>query len=298
MSSLKIYLFVAAVLVAAPIARGAKPSEIESQLKGLRSVATDQKPAVIVQLATDIRSLPAGAQKVGYADALSHLVTEGDSGHDALQAVADTLSAALTESPLPAKGDKIPMPYHQVAMLVRYEGVTSTLKDPLYDKAAKMLADNEADIEKADFTLKTLKNKEVTLSELRGKIVLVNFWATWCPPCRAEMGDLDVLQRYFGSQGLVVLSVTDEDGFKVAQFIGGNKYAPDVVLDPGGKVHQAFHITGIPRTFLFGRDGKLLAVAIDQRSRRQFLEMLSKTDLHRWGGENTAAPLSDRAVCS
>ena len=282
MSSLKIYLFVAAVLIAAPIDRGAlKPSEIENQLKGLRSVASDQKPAVIVKLATDIRLLPAGAQKVGYADALSHLVTEGDPGHDALQAVADTLSAALTESPLPAKGDKIPMPYHQVAMLVRYEGVTSTLKDPLYDKAAKVLADNEADIEKADFTLKTLKNKKVTLSELRGKIVLVNFWATWCPPCRVEMGDLDALQRYFESQGLVVLSITDEDGFKVAQLIGGNKYAPDIVLDPGGKVHQAFHITGIPRTFLFGRDGKLLAVAIDQRSRRQFLEMLSKTDLHR-----------------
>jgi len=282
MSSLKIYLFVAAVLIAAPIARGAlKPSEIENQLKGLRSVASDQKPAVIVKLATDIRLLPAGAQKVGYADALSHLVTEGDPGHDALQAVADTLSAALTESPLPAKSDKIPMPYHQVAMLVRYEGLTSTLKDPLYDKAAKVLADNEADIEKADFTLKTLKNKKVTISELRGKIVLVNFWATGCPPCRVEMGDLDALQRYFESQGLVVLSITDEDGFKVAQLIGGKKYAPDIVLDPGGKVHQAFHTTGIPRTFLFGRDGKLLAVAIDQRSRRQFLEMLSKTDLHR-----------------
>jgi thiol-disulfide isomerase/thioredoxin len=195
--------------------------------------------------------------------------------------VVDTLSAALTESPAPAKGDKIPMPYQQVAILVRYEGVTTTLKDPLYDRAAKMLADNEADIQKADFTLTNLKNKKVTLSELRGKIVLVNFWATWCTPCRAEMGDLDLLQRYLGSQGLVVLSITDENGFKVTQFIGGNKYAPDVVLDPGGKVHQAFHITGIPRTFLFGRDGKLLAVAIDQRSRRQFLEMLSKTDLHQ-----------------
>lgn len=282
MSSLKTYLFVAALLVAAPIARGAnKPSEIENRVKGLRSVASNQKPAVIVQLASDIRSLPAGAQKVGYADALAHLATEGDPGHDALQAVADTLSAALTESPVPAKGDKIPMPYQQVAMLVRYEGVTSTLKDPLYDKAANMLADNETDIAKADFTLKTLKNKKVTLSELRGKIVLVNFWATWCPPCGAEMGDLDVLQRYFESQGLVVLSITDEDGFKVTRFIGSNKYAPDVVLDPGGKVHRAFHITGIPRTFLFGRDGKLLAVAIDQRSRRQFLEMLSKTDLHQ-----------------
>jgi thiol-disulfide isomerase/thioredoxin len=282
MSSLKICLFVVAVLAAATIAHGdIKPSEIESQLKGLRSVASDQKPAAIVKLATDIRSLPAGTQKVGYADALSHLATEGDPGHEALQSVVDTLSAALTETPVPAKGDKIPMPYYQVAALVRYEGVTTTLKDPLYDRAAQMLVDNEADIQRADFTLRDMKNKPVTLSELRGKIVLVNFWATWCPPCRSEMGDLDVLQRYFGSQGLVVLSITDEDGIKVGQFIGGNKYAPDVVLDPGGKVHHAFHITGIPRTFLFGRDGKLLAVAIDQRSRRQFLEMLSKTDLHQ-----------------
>jgi hypothetical protein len=175
MSSLKIYLFVAAVLAAAPIAHGdINPSEIENQLKGLRSVASDQKPAIIVKLATDIRALPAGTQKLGYADALSHLATEGDPGHDALQAVVDTLSAALTESPVPAKGDKIPMPYHQVAILVRYEGVTTTLKDPLYDRAAKMLADNEADIQKADFTLTNLKNKKVTLSELRGKIVLVN----------------------------------------------------------------------------------------------------------------------------
>jgi len=281
MSSLKICLFVVAVLAAAPIVRGdIKPSEIEKQLKNLRSVASDQKPAIIVKLATDIRSLPAGTQKVGYADELSHLATEGDPGHDALQAVVDTLSTALTESPVPAKGDKIPMPYQQVALLVRYEGVTTTLQDPLYERAAKKLGDDEADIQKADFTLSNLKNKKVTLSELRGKIVLVNFWATWCPPCRAEMGDLDVLQRYFESQGLVVLSITDETGFKVTQFIAGNKYAPDVVLDPGGKVHQAFHITGIPRTFLFGRDGKLLTMAIDQRSRRQFLEMLSKTDLH------------------
>jgi hypothetical protein len=66
MSSLKIYLFVAAVLAAAPIAHGdINPSEIENQLKGLRSVASDQKPAIIVKLATDIRSLPAGTQKLG-----------------------------------------------------------------------------------------------------------------------------------------------------------------------------------------------------------------------------------------
>ncbi len=164
---------------------------------------------------------------------------------------------------------------------MHYEQVTTTMTDPLYVKAAQMLVDNDAALDKADFTLKDLKGKKVTLSELRGKIVMVNFWATWCAPCRVEMADLDSLSRYFAPQGLVVLSITDEDMFKVGSFLGGAKYFPTVLLDGDGKVHQQFHVTGIPNTFLFGRDGKLLAVAIYERTRRQFLEMLSKTDLHQ-----------------
>jgi len=257
-----------------------KPSTIENQLRNLRSVPTAQRPAATIQIAKDIHTLPGGAQKVGLADALAHLVTEGDAGPDALQAVADTLGAALTESPVPAKADKTPMPYLDLAKLVHYEHATTNLTDPLFVKATQTLVDNDAAIEKVDFTLKDLHGKKVTLSELRGKIVMVNFWATWCGPCRLEMGDLDALYAYFAPQGLVVLSITDEDLFKVGQFVGPAHYRPTVLLDPGGKIHQDFHITGIPNTYLFGRDGKLLAVAIDQRTRRQFLEMLSKTDLH------------------
>jgi len=277
----RLSLFLTLALVAPLLHAEVKASQIDSQLRTLRSVPVDQKPAAIVKLAADIRSLPANPQKVGYADALVHLSTEGDMGKPTLQAVTDVLAAALAETPAPAKGDKVPMPYDDLAKLVRYEHVTTTMTDPLYAKAAQQLADNDAALEKVDFTLKDLKGKKVTLSELRGKIVLVNFWATWCGPCRLEMADLDVVSRYFAPQGLVVLSITDEDMFKVGSFFATTSYTPIVLFDPGGKVHQQFHITGIPNTFLFGRDGKLLAVAIDQRTRRQFLEMLSKTDLHQ-----------------
>jgi peroxiredoxin len=94
------------------------------------------------------------------------------------------------------------------------------------------------------------------------------------------MPQLDGLYTHFQSQGLVVLSISDEDAFKVNSFIAPAGYHPIVLLDPGGVVHKQFHIEGIPRTFVFNREGKLVAVAIDQRTMRQFLMMLSKTDLH------------------
>ncbi len=274
-------LVAAAVLVSTPLAyAGNSESSISNALQNLRSVATDKRPAATRKIAEDIRGLPAGMPKLKLADALVHLSTEGDAGAETLQAVADTLTGALTETPVPAKGDKPPMPYMDLAKLVRYENVKTTLDDPLYAKAVLVLVANDEEIGKADFTLKDLKNKSYTLSELRGKIVMVNFWATWCGPCRLEMPDLDRLYSHFQPQGLVVLSISDEDSFKVASFISPTGYHPPVLLDPGGKVHKLFHIDGIPKTFLFNRDGKLIAEAIDQRSMRQFLAMLSKTDLH------------------
>jgi len=253
---------------------------ITEQLKNLRSQPADKRPAATQKLAEEIRTLPGGMPKVKLADGLMHLSTEGDAGQEVLQAVADTLAKSLAESPVPAKGDQPPMPYLDLAKLVRYEGLKITLDDPLYAKAKESLLANEAEIAKADFTLKDLKGKKWTLSELKGKIVMVNFWATWCAPCRAEMGDLDALYKYFEPQGLVVLSITDEEPFKVGSFISPAGYHPPVLLDPGGKVHKAFHVDGIPKTFVFNRDGKLIALTIDQRTRRQFLMMLSKTDLH------------------
>jgi len=281
MHSIRCTVFAAAALLAPSLLHAqVKESAIVDQLKSLRSVAEAQKPAAIVKIAADINTFPAGQQKIKMAFSLAHLVTEGDPGNEALQATADALAKALAESPIPPKKDQPADPYVELAKLVRYEHVTVKLDDPEFARANQKLAEDEAEIAKADFTLNDIHGKKVTLSQLRGKIVMVNFWATWCAPCRAEMQDLDVIYNYFEKQGLVVLSITDEDLFKVGQFLAPVSYRPTVLFDPSGKVHKAFHIDGIPKTFLFGRDGQLLAVAIDQRTRRQFLQMLEKTDLH------------------
>jgi len=275
--------FAVGLLVPAMYAQKA-PTEgsITKELDGLRAVPDVRRPAATIQAAMDIRTLPAGLPKLNLANGLCRLSTEGDIGKETLETVAQTLALALKEHPIAPKSADAPpaSQYLELAKLIRYEHVNVTLDDPQMAKADAVLVQNDTDIQKADFTLVNLKGKKVTLSDLRGKIVLVNFWATWCPPCRKEMPDLDLIQSHFESQGLVILSITDEEMFKVNNYLSGRGYAPQVLFDPEHKAATAFHINSLPRSFVFDRDGKLVAQSIDMRTQRQLLMMLSHLGLH------------------
>ncbi len=261
----------------------ADPTEasINKQMQGLRALPTDQRPAASLQLAKDIRTLPAGLPKVRLANGLVGLTTEVDAGAPTFQAVADTLSQALTETPVPPKSPDAPpsSAYMNLARLVRYMHVTTALDAPQLTKASQILVADEDDVRKADFTLKDLHGKKFTLYELKGKIVLVNFWATWCPPCRHEMPNLDAIYTHFKDQ-LVILSITDEEAYKVNTFINQASYHPPVLLDSDQKVHKMFHINGIPQSFVYDKDGKFVDETIDELTQRQFLQLLAKAGLH------------------
>lgn len=272
-------LLVAVPFVPALLRAQATPSSIAGEIGKLRSLPDQQRPGATIKAAQEIASLPASMGKVELADQASQRVTEGDQGHNALQAVADVLSKALAETPLRTRDSMPPQPYFDLAQLARYEGVTVTLDDPLYKRANEILAADEAAVAKADFTLADLNHQTWTLSQLRGKIVLVNFWATWCPPCRAEMPVLDELYTQYQNQGLVVLSITDENPKKVEDFLSGKDYHPPVLTDDEDQVHNLFHVVGIPKTFVFDRDGKLAGIAIDQSTQKQFLALLGKAGL-------------------
>lgn len=267
------------VLGAGRLVAQTTPAEIIAQLKTLRSLSATDRPVTTVKLAHAIAALPAGQQKLQLANGLANLSTEGDQGQMTVEAAGETLAGALKEAPIAAQGSQVPEPYMELAQLVRYVNVKATLDDPQFTKALAKLAENDADVAKADFTLSDLNGKQHKLSDLRGKVVLVNFWATWCPPCRREMPDLDKLNARFGPQGLVVLSISDEDQAKVTPFIASSGYRPTVLLDPGDTVHKEFHIEGIPKTYLFDGGGKLVGETIDQCTERQFLELLAKADL-------------------
>ena len=267
------------ILLALPIAAIAQadPAKIAAGIDTLREQPDDKRPAVTLQLALEIRTLPPGIEKLKLADGLSHLATEGDPGQETIQAVTDTMAQALKETPQSLNGEGQPAePYSEVAELVRYEHATTTLDAPQYSQAMQALIANDAEVSKTDFTLKDIKGKPIKLSDLKGKIVLVSFWATWCPPCRKEMADLDAIYTQYQSQGLVVLSLTSEDRKAVVQWSKQfGRYHPPVLLDVGGEIAKRFHVSGIPTTFVYNREGTLAAKAIDMRTRRQFMELLA-----------------------
>jgi peroxiredoxin len=250
------------------------------QLRGLRQLPDDTRARVTKDLALAIRQLPASSNKLTLANNLANLSTEGDFGHDTLQEVATTLAGALREQPPPETASQPAMPYIELAELVRYEHVQASLDSPQFAAAMSKLAADDQQRERADFTLNDLEGKPWSLQSLHGNVVLVNFWATWCPPCRKEMPDLETLYQEFKAQGFLILAVSDEDISKVQPFIVEHPTTYPVLLDPGHKVHQLFQIEGIPKSFVYGRDGKLVTEAIDMRTRGQFLAMLARAGLH------------------
>ena len=252
---------------------------ILTKLHGLRALSDAERPRATVELALEIRELPAGADKVNLAKGLANLSTEGDFGRATLQEVADTLSLALGENPMPDNNGEPNPAYLGLAQLARYEQLDVCLTAPQYLAALSKVEATEKEREKADFTLFDLDGTSWTLSELSGNVVLVNFWATWCPPCRKEIADLCALYDQYEDEGLVILAISDEDAEKVKRFVQEYGVSYPTLLDPGRKVHSAFQIDGIPKTFIYNRSGRLVAQSIDMRTLNQFQQMLAKAGL-------------------
>jgi cytochrome c biogenesis protein CcmG, thiol:disulfide interchange protein DsbE len=108
------------------------------------------------------------------------------------------------------------------------------------------------------FTLDSLSGDLITLSDLRGKVVVLNLWASWCPPCRAEMPALNAVYERFRDQGLVVLGVNttyqdDEAGARAAIRDWGLTFP--IVFDRDGATGRQYRVQAMPTTFFIGHDG-------------------------------------------
>lgn len=116
-----------------------------------------------------------------------------------------------------------------------------------------------------DFELKTTTGESVKLSDLRGQAVLVNLWATWCPPCRAEMQSIEKVYREYKDEGFTVLAVnmTRQDQLSaVAPFVKEQGLTFPILLDETGEVANAYQLQSLPSSYFIRRDGVINEVVI------------------------------------
>jgi peroxiredoxin len=109
-----------------------------------------------------------------------------------------------------------------------------------------------------NFTLKNLQGEDVSLSQFRGKRVILNFWASWCSPCKLELPHFQTVWDKFGSgNDIMILTVAGSQSEEalVRSFISNGNYTFTVCLDPGEDVFNKYELTSIPRTYFIDKDG-------------------------------------------
>ena len=120
-----------------------------------------------------------------------------------------------------------------------------------------------------DFTLPDMDGEPYALQDFRGKVVLINFWATWCPPCRKEMPALEALYKKLGDESFTVLAVNQwEDPDHVFAYTGELNVFPtfQILFDPESAISEKYSVKGLPTSFLIDKKGRLAYRAVGGRA--------------------------------
>jgi peroxiredoxin len=134
-----------------------------------------------------------------------------------------------------------------------------------------------------DFELQTTGGETIRLSDLRGQAVLVNLWATWCPPCRAEMQTIEKIYNEYKAQGFIVLAVNmtyQDEASNILPFITEQGLTFPILLEPNGAMAKDYQLRSLPSSFFINRDGIINEVVIggpmSEKLLRQRIEALLK----------------------
>jgi thiol-disulfide isomerase/thioredoxin len=183
----------------------------------------------------------------------------------ALAAAAATLASCAPRGEAAQASVSAPVATSTAAMSVASAAPVSSaeLRDRLI---AAGLAVPKEPIAADDFELASLGGRKVKLSSYRGRVVFLNFWATWCPPCRGEMPSLERLHQQLRGRGLEIVAVDlQEPKDTVRKFVQDNSLTFTVLLDANGAVAGSWGAQSIPTTYLIDRKGSILARSVGGR---------------------------------
>jgi peroxiredoxin len=128
------------------------------------------------------------------------------------------------------------------------------------------LAGYPADTRPPGFSAATVEGHALSPESLRSRVVLLNFWATWCLECRLELPALEQLHRDYASRGLTVLAVNFREApVTIRQYARELGLTMPLLVDPSGAISRSYGVIGLPTSFLIGRDGRAVARAIGPR---------------------------------
>lgn len=127
------------------------------------------------------------------------------------------------------------------------------------------------------FSAQKVDGAVVSLSELRGQVVLINFWATWCGPCRAEMPDLDAVYQQYKEQGFALLGVNyQETPDQIQGFTSELRVGFPIAQDPSGEIARTYRVRGFPTSFFIDRNGTVAEVRIGPLNHDLVIDTLNK----------------------
>lgn len=143
-----------------------------------------------------------------------------------------------------------------------------------------------------DFQLPDLDEKEIRLSDYRGKVVFLNFWATWCKPCREEMPSMEVLYKNFEKDGLVILAVSIDrvtTKKEIPPFVKSLNLTFPVLVDSWGQTDKRYKLMGVPETYIIDREGTLREKVIGPRDWTRLDNLQVLTQLIKQGSKSAGA---------
>lgn len=144
----------------------------------------------------------------------------------------------------------------------------SLLAEQQLPKLGYKLTELPKPVDAPDFSLQDMDEKKYSIKDFRGKVVLVNFWATWCPPCRREMPSLERLYQKLKGKDFIVLAINQfEDPDHVFAYTGqlGTDPTFPILFDRDSKIAEAYKVAGLPTTYLLDKQGKIRYRAVGGR---------------------------------